>query len=93
MPVFEFILVVLGAALIAGVGLIRRDSLLTLAMTTGGFVILMVALFWSQELDPDGVPLVLLGAIGGSLAVLGTERSRREKHDRSPETNEPVGRT
>ena len=93
MPVFEVVVVVLGAALIAGVGALRRDSALTVAMTTGGFIILMGALFWSQELEPDGIPLVLLGAIGGSLAVLGTERSRRDKLDRSPESNEPVGRT
>jgi hypothetical protein len=93
MPVFEFTLIVLGAALIVGAGVLRRDSLLTVAMTTGGFLTLMVALFWSQDLEPDGVPLVLLGAIGGSLAVMGTERSRREKRDRSAESNEPVRRT
>jgi hypothetical protein len=67
--------------------------LLTVAMSTGGFIILIAALFWSQEFEPDGIPLVLLGAIGGSLAVLGTERSRREKRDKSAESNEPVGRT
>jgi hypothetical protein len=92
MPVFAFIAIVLGAALIAGIGVLQRDSLLTLAMTTGGFAILMVALFWSQELTPNGIPLVLLGAIGGSLAALGTERSRREKRDISAETSERAGR-
>ena len=77
----EFWVLALGVAVIAGVGVMRRDSLLTLAMTTGGFVILMLALLWSRDLGGDGMGLVLLGALGASIATLGTERSRREKRD------------
>jgi hypothetical protein len=77
----EFWVLALGVAVIAAVGVLRRDSLLTLAMTTGGFVILMLSLLWSQDFGGDGMGLVLLGAIGASIATLGTERSRREKRD------------
>ena len=84
----EFWVLALGVAVIAGVGVLRRDSLLTLAMTTGGFVILMLALLWSQDLGGDGMGLVLLGALGASIATLGTERSRR----RVSGLNAPDGR-
>ena len=84
----EFWVLALGVVVIAGVGLLRRDSLLTLAMTSGGFVILMLALLWSRDLGGDGMGLVLLGALGASIATLGTERSRRRVSAR----NAPDGR-
>jgi hypothetical protein len=84
---------VLGAAIIAVVGLLRRDRLLLVAMMTGGYVLVMLALLWSWDLGRDATTAIFLAAIGATLATMGTERSRREKRDPSHQADKPLGRT
>lgn len=85
--------IVLGAAIIALVGFLRRDRLLIVAMTTGGYVMVLLALMWSWELGPDARYAILLAAFGATLTTMGTERSRLDKRRRSPQSNESVGRS
>jgi hypothetical protein len=83
----------LGAAIIAAAGLLRRDRLPLVAMTTGGYVLVMLALLWSWDLGRDTTTAIFLAAIGATLATMGTERSRREKRDQSNQADKPLGRT
>jgi hypothetical protein len=85
--------IILGAAIIGGVGFLRRDRLLIVAMTTVGYVMVMLALLWSWDLGRDATFAIFLAAIGATLVTMGTERSRHEKRDRSPASSESVGRT
>lgn len=84
---------ILGAVVIAAVGLIRRDRFYLIAMMTGGYVLVMIALLWSWELGQDATTAIFLAGIGATLATMGTERSRYAKRDKTHPANEPLGRT
>lgn len=84
---------VLGASIIAVVGLLRRDGLQLVAFMIGGYVLLMLALRWSWDLGPDATTAILLAALGATLATVGTERSRHEKRHLPHQSDKPVGRT
>ena len=75
----------LGVAVIAAFGLIRRDRPWAIALVSGGYVMLMIALSWSWELGEDARTAVFLAWGGATLATLGTERSRREKRTPTPD--------
>jgi hypothetical protein len=87
----DFWPLVLGAALIAAVGVLRRDRLLLVAMMTGGYVLVTLALLWSWDLGRDATAAIFIAAMGATLATMGTERSRHGKRDQSHQSD--VGRT
>ena len=91
MTPIDFWPVVLGVAIIAVVGVLRRDRLLFVAMMIGGYVLVMLALVWSWDLGRDARTAIFLAAIGATLATTGTERSRHEKRDQAQRSEKPLG--
>lgn len=79
--------------IIAAAGFLRRDRLRLIAMMTGGYTLVMLAVLWSWNLGRDATTAIFLAAIGATLTTIGTERSRYAKRQNSPHSNEPVGRT
>jgi hypothetical protein len=81
--------IVVGVAIIALGGALRRDGALIVAMTAGGWLIVMLAAMSVWDLGSDATGAVFLGALGGSLVTMGIERRRR---DTSSDGREPVRR-
>lgn len=79
MTALDFWPAVVGAVIIAAVGFLRRDRPQVITMTTGGYLMVMLALLWSWSLGRDVVAAIFLAAIGATLTTMGTERSRQAK--------------
>lgn len=93
MTALDFWPAVVGAVIIAAVGFLRRDRLQVIAMTTGGYLMVMLALLWSWSLGREATTAIFLAAVGATLTTMGTERSRHAKRQQADPSDERLSRT